>query len=79
MEREASRTCSEGTAVTIDQPTRALLEDVRRDIDDAAEEISQAVSKLEEDEEVSSEALLGEAITRLKLCAQRIDERLEAP
>lgn len=60
----------------VDASTRALLDDVRRDIDDAAEEISQAVSKVESGEATSSEALLGEAVTRLKLLGQRIDQEL---
>lgn len=60
----------------LDDKTRALLEDARRDIADAAEQVSQAVSKLEEDESVSSEALLGEAMTRLKLVSQRLGEHL---
>lgn len=62
----------------LDDKTRAVLEDARRDVQDAAEQVSQAVSKLEEDESVGSEALLGEAMTRLKLVAQRLGDHLAA-
>lgn len=61
----------------VDTTTRALLDEVRRDIEDAAEEISQAVQKVESGEVTSSEALLSEAVTRLKLLGQRIDQQLD--
>jgi hypothetical protein len=52
----------------------ALLHEVRREVDDVVEEISQAVEEIESGEPTSAEALLGEAITRLRLLAQRLDE-----
>jgi hypothetical protein len=58
----------------MDDTTRQLLADIQRDIDDTAREISQAVEKLEAGEATESEALLGEAATRLKLTSHRIEE-----
>jgi hypothetical protein len=62
-----------------DKESRALLADLRRDIEDAVQEISQAVEKLEGGEGVGAEALLAEAMTRLRLLNQRIDEQLADP
>jgi exonuclease VII small subunit len=60
----------------VDPTAHDVLKDVHRDIEDAAEQISQAVTQIESGEVASSEALLSEAHTRLKLLAQRVDALL---
>jgi hypothetical protein len=61
----------------VDEVTRGLLNDIRRDIVDATEQIGQGVEEIEAGKATSSEALLGEAVARLKLLVQRIDEQLK--
>lgn len=53
---------------------RALMRDVRRGVVDALGEIGDAVQRLEAGETIAAEALLGEAVTRLKLLDQRLEE-----
>lgn len=58
----------------MDDDTRELLTDAKRDIDDAADEISDAVERLKAGESTASESLLGEAHTRLKLLSRRLEK-----
>lgn len=61
----------------MDDEDLELLRDVHRDVEDSAAEIGNAVERLEAGETTASEALLGEAFTRLKLLGQRLHQRLD--
>lgn len=61
----------------MDEDSRRLLEDARRDLAAATDGISEAVSAMEGDGGVAVEDLLSGALSRLKILSSRIDRHLE--
>lgn len=62
----------------MDEESRELLEDARRDLAAASDELSEAVSALESDGGVAVEDLLSGALSRLKILDSRIERHLQA-
>lgn len=62
----------------MDEDSRRLLEDARRDLAAATDGISEAVSAMEGDGGVAVEDLLSGALSRLKILDSRIERHLEA-
>lgn len=62
----------------MDEESRQLMEDARRDLAAAADELSEAVSTLETDGDVAVEDLLSGALSRLKILDSRIGRHLES-
>lgn len=61
----------------MDHETRELLQGARRDVEDSVQEIGDGVERLESGDTTESEALFGEALTRLRLLHDRIDHHLD--